>query len=498
VNAHFPGRNDAMFEPQELRDLAEGVARLDPSASVKFVPGIEGLGKIVYSNLRTPRVLLDFSAAATAAASPDGTAVAAVAAAAAPVECSHRPLNQEPLLAARIMIEDCLNLLLDVDDIDRIFKAAAARGAAAADDDRNPPSSGVPEASDDLLQRRALLLAGITSSFRLPTTPTLPSPEGGDVLPVVAAAMGDGIFHRVMVLAKGRNVLARTLRVLGPPSLPPLPDGSQRSLPTVPNLDPVHLLWAALRGSALLFGGNPGSDASADRYVGDPASICRSQGDSTPGSIKPGGTAPRLIYLSASCAVVKSGPAYTRRALVESSARVAVGAIAAIDRLQDPSAISGCLEALCAGLPHPSASPPGGAARSAAVSGILPLVKVTAAAGAPGQLQQQQQQQPVWMGEVVVKLLRKGEELGFRIVGGGAAPAASVRWRASLSLLVAAVSRHLEALQAVNAAASAASNADALRAVSALAARSVVAAVAEQASDEARAQLRSLALTFVA
>lgn len=35
-----------------------------------------------------------------------------------------KPLEQEPLLAARIMIEDCMALLLDVEDIDRIFVAA--------------------------------------------------------------------------------------------------------------------------------------------------------------------------------------------------------------------------------------------------------------------------------------------------------------------------------------------------------------------------------------
>ena len=33
---------------------------------------------------------------------------------------AQRPLEQEPLLAARIMIEDCMNLLLDVEDIDRL------------------------------------------------------------------------------------------------------------------------------------------------------------------------------------------------------------------------------------------------------------------------------------------------------------------------------------------------------------------------------------------
>jgi DNA topoisomerase 2-associated protein PAT1 len=36
---------------------------------------------------------------------------------------AQRPLEQEPLLAARIMIEDCMNLLLDVEDIDRLCTA---------------------------------------------------------------------------------------------------------------------------------------------------------------------------------------------------------------------------------------------------------------------------------------------------------------------------------------------------------------------------------------
>ena len=39
----------------------------------------------------------------------------------AEVSTPRRPLEQEPLLAARIMIEDCMCLLLDVDDIDRMF-----------------------------------------------------------------------------------------------------------------------------------------------------------------------------------------------------------------------------------------------------------------------------------------------------------------------------------------------------------------------------------------
>ena len=32
-----------------------------------------------------------------------------------------RRLEDEPLLAARIVVEDCLNVLLDLDDIDRLW-----------------------------------------------------------------------------------------------------------------------------------------------------------------------------------------------------------------------------------------------------------------------------------------------------------------------------------------------------------------------------------------
>ena len=35
-----------------------------------------------------------------------------------------RALEDEPLLAARIVIEDCMCLLLDVDDIDRLWAAS--------------------------------------------------------------------------------------------------------------------------------------------------------------------------------------------------------------------------------------------------------------------------------------------------------------------------------------------------------------------------------------
>ena len=68
-----------------------------------------------------------------------------------------RPLEQEPLLAARIMIEDCMCLLLDVDDIDRMFMVA----------------SGYRDDEMQLRQRRALLMEGFAASLRLPDTSML-------------------------------------------------------------------------------------------------------------------------------------------------------------------------------------------------------------------------------------------------------------------------------------------------------------------------------------
>ena len=75
---------------------------------------------------------------------------------------SLRPLEREPLLAARIMIEDCMCLLLDVDDIDRVASSPARNGmgpASLREDDQN------------LWHRRTLLMQGFAASLRLPDEP---------------------------------------------------------------------------------------------------------------------------------------------------------------------------------------------------------------------------------------------------------------------------------------------------------------------------------------
>lgn len=230
---------------QSLRDLTAEVAKLDPSATVRFAAA-EGLGKIVLSNIRTPKVLMDLSSAsetngdkaeksATGSGSDDAKAA--------------KPLEQEPLLAARIMVEDCMNLLLDVDDIDRCFASAAARGAPVAD-------------AEQMSQRRALLVAGITSSFRLPS---MPAAVGVNDAAGGGSSNSDGVFLRIMGLPKGRTLLARTLRVLMPAA------GAEENVSSATSsadTNPHLLLWAFMRNAIRIFGAPvQGLDPSSERSL---------------------------------------------------------------------------------------------------------------------------------------------------------------------------------------------------------------------------------------
>lgn len=166
-----------------------------------------------------------------------------------------RPLEQEPLLAARIMVEDCMNLLLDLDDVDRLAAhtaamsqaqqraaavaaamplpshaaAVAAAGAAAAAAGAPAiapygPSGAATPSLVQLRQRRQLLLAGINGAFRLPDHPR-PATAGALIADVdmdgeggAGGSVGDGVFLRIMALSKGRKLVARALLAIALPA----------------------------------------------------------------------------------------------------------------------------------------------------------------------------------------------------------------------------------------------------------------------------------------
>jgi DNA topoisomerase 2-associated protein PAT1 len=246
LHAHYGARNARRFAPEHVRALAPTArAAAGEIAHVR----LDGLGRVPFSNIRRPRPLMDVVSAPGAGAEAEGEENAGAeggeaAAAGAARGAAPRRLEQEPMLAARIMIEDCEALLLDVQDIDRIFAAAAA-------------AHGAPDHAAALRQRRALLVAGLAASLRLPDAPVPDAGAGA------AAVAGDGVFMRLMALPKGRALAARALRVLHPPA--------EVGAEGEPNL---RMLWAVLRNARALFappaasggaGGKVSAPTAADR-----------------------------------------------------------------------------------------------------------------------------------------------------------------------------------------------------------------------------------------
>ena len=208
------GVNARTFAPDALRELApaeKGVADLPSFAR------LDGLGKIPFSNVRRPKPLMDlgFGGAAPAPApTPADDDKNGDASTPAP-----KRLDQEPRLAARVVLEEAACLLLDVDDIDRLW---ASSGGARGDE-------------GSLRQRRAILMEALCRSLRLADAPT-------------CDRVRDGVFLRLMALHKGRAVLARGLRLLAAPlaALGPGAAGIKASRP-------LKLVWAALRCADDLF-----------------------------------------------------------------------------------------------------------------------------------------------------------------------------------------------------------------------------------------------------
>jgi DNA topoisomerase 2-associated protein PAT1 len=205
-----PSKLKEPFCPESLRELASH--EKEARGPVTFVPGLAGLGKVPFGNIRSPKPLLDVSSSNMPKVDGDDTAE----------EGTQRRLEQEPLLAARIMIEDSMCLLLDVDDIDRQLEEGR-----------------LSESEEDLKKRRMFLLDGLVSTLRLPSVPVL----------AVGGAEHDGVFQRIVTLPKGRTLLAS--------ALPRFPLGSAAA---------ATLVWAILRNVGMLLGGknatnNPSAEA---------------------------------------------------------------------------------------------------------------------------------------------------------------------------------------------------------------------------------------------
>lgn len=195
------------FSPAQIRELP-----LRPSSNTEphaFLQ-VDALGRVPFSSIRRPRPLLEVDPPNSSnAGSPEQS-------------ISEKPLEQEPMLAARVTIEDGLYLLLDVDDIDRYLQF------------NQPQDGGLM-----LKRKRQGLLEGLATSLQLV------DPLGKDECTV--AANDDLVFLRIVSLPKGRKLLARYLKLL-------FPGGELMRIVCI----------AIFRHLKFLFGGFPSDSAAAE------------------------------------------------------------------------------------------------------------------------------------------------------------------------------------------------------------------------------------------
>jgi hypothetical protein len=272
------------------------------------------------------------------------------------------------MLAARIMIEDCMLLLSDVEDIDRMFAAAAAAAGGAAGG-MAPPGGPVLLSTPQvqmLLHRRAALLGGIAASFRLPNAPTLPSAADAAA---AAAAGGDGVFIRLMGLPKGRALVNKTLRLMFSPPPSAAGKGSKQG--------------AAAAGS--------GSGAAAEDAAAEDGS--KSVGLDVIWALL------RNAELTFGPAVAAAAGSEAERRMTNATVALSAAASEMIKRLSTPDEAVACLAACIAGLEACAA-----AATAGGASQLLPLFPAgrLPADGSPD-----------WLGSVLASLLLRSSELGL-------------------------------------------------------------------------------------
>lgn len=160
------------FAPLHMRDLP---SRARNSGSDQHGhQSFDSLRRLALSSIRRPRPLLEIEPPSSGC--NDGST-------------ERRSLEQEPMFAARITVEDAFTLLLDVDDVDRFLQFS-------------PPQDG----GSQLRRKRQVLLEALAASLQLVD----PLGSGGH-----SVGPGDDIvFMRLVSLPKGWKLLAKYLELL--------------------------------------------------------------------------------------------------------------------------------------------------------------------------------------------------------------------------------------------------------------------------------------------
>ncbi|GFS45287.1 hypothetical protein Acr_00g0095220 [Actinidia rufa] len=166
------------FCPTLLRDLPPG-ARTTTEAHAYLQ--VDALGRVAFPSIRRPRPLLEVDPPNSSGAGSTEQ------------NTPERPLEQEPMLAVRVTIEDGLCLLLDINDIDRFLQFNQLQDGGA-----------------QLKRRRQALLEGLAASLQLV------DPLGKNGQTVDLAPKDDFVFLRLVSLPKGRKLLSKYLQLLFP------------------------------------------------------------------------------------------------------------------------------------------------------------------------------------------------------------------------------------------------------------------------------------------
>ena len=187
-------------------------------AEVKFAD-LQGLGKIPFSNLRTPRPLIDYLDNESLASAEEEEGVQSI-------QWEFiRSAQRAQAMHARKLIEDSMCLLLEVDDVDRLAMSECGKVDLRR-----------------LAARRRDLIGSIVAAFRIPSNPEGYTTEASNT----GRSNSDGVFLRLMSIAKGRSLLAKLLNVLVPPR-------PFQALPT--DTKPLsYICWTTLRNIRALFG----------------------------------------------------------------------------------------------------------------------------------------------------------------------------------------------------------------------------------------------------
>ncbi|KAL9671658.1 hypothetical protein QQ045_009228 [Rhodiola kirilowii] len=166
------------FCPAQLRDSPPGArANSEPHAFLQ----VEALGRVPFSSIHRPRPLLEVDPPVSLRSNSREP------------KAHENPLEQDPMLVARLAIEDGQCLLLDVDDIDRFLQFNQLLDGGA-----------------HLKRKRQALLERLAASLRLV------DPLGNNFQTGGVTSENDLVFLRLISLPKGQKLLAHYIQHLLP------------------------------------------------------------------------------------------------------------------------------------------------------------------------------------------------------------------------------------------------------------------------------------------